>query len=74
MFYWTKTEDLKHTTKRKNSMGMFVVIVIIFLVTTPIVWSWVKGIDYMHKNHPDYKGNDIFGEWDDDDKNQIGNG
>ena len=55
-------------------MGMFIVIVIIFLVTIPIVWSWVKGIDYMHKNHPDYKGNDLFGEWDDDDKNQIGNG
>jgi hypothetical protein len=23
---------------------------------------WVEGIDYMHTNHPDYKGDDLFGE------------
>ncbi len=23
---------------------------------------WVEGIDSMHKNHPDYKGEDLFGE------------
>lgn len=23
---------------------------------------WVEGIDDMHKNHPDYKGEDLFGE------------
>jgi hypothetical protein len=32
----------------------------------------VKGIDDMNENHPDYKGNDLFGEFDEDDKNQIG--
>jgi hypothetical protein len=26
------------------------------------VYKWVEGIDYMHKNHPDYKGDDFFGE------------
>jgi hypothetical protein len=26
---------------------------------------WVEGIDHMHKNHPDYKGDDLFGEEDD---------
>ena len=23
---------------------------------------WVEGIDSMHKNYPDYKGDDLFGE------------
>jgi len=27
---------------------------------------WVRGIDYMKENHPDYKGNDLFG-YDEDD-------
>ena len=27
-----------------------------------IVGLWVEGIDYMNKNHPDYKGEDLFGE------------
>jgi hypothetical protein len=27
-----------------------------------VVALWVKGIDDMHKNHPDYKGEDLFGE------------
>lgn len=26
---------------------------------------WVEGIDSMHKNHPDYKGEELFGEDDD---------
>ena len=38
-----------------------VVIAIIFISLTPIVYLWVKGIDYMHKNHPDYTGDDLFG-------------
>jgi hypothetical protein len=36
---------------------------------------WIKGIDYMKENHPDYKGDDWL-NWDNDlenenDKNQI---
>jgi hypothetical protein len=27
-----------------------------------ISWRWVEGIDYMQKNHPDYKGEDLFDE------------
>jgi hypothetical protein len=38
----------------------------VFLITMAIlfivVYNWVKGIDYMHKNHPDYKGEDFLGE------------
>ena len=25
-------------------------------------WKWVMGIDYMQENHPDYKGEDLFGD------------
>lgn len=34
----------------------------IFVLTISIVW--VRGIDNMKKNHPDYKGNDFL-NWDD---------
>lgn len=34
---------------------MFVVV----LITSVL---WVSGIDYMMKNHPDYKGEDLFGD------------
>lgn len=45
---------------------MIVAIISILLAVGVICWRWVVGIDYMHKNHPDYKGEDLFGEWDDD--------
>ena len=38
---------------------------LMFIVIAIISWRWVEGIDYMQKNHPDYKGDDLFGEWDD---------
>ena len=41
---------------------MFVAFGIIFIVVLPISLLWVRGIDYMHQNHPDYKGEDLFGE------------
>lgn len=47
---------------------------IIVLITAFISWRWVEAIDYMHKNHPDYKGEDFLNWGDDnneDDKNQI---
>jgi hypothetical protein len=27
-----------------------------------VIILWVEGIDYMKKNHPDYKGEDLFNE------------
>lgn len=36
-----------------------------------IIFRWIKGIDYMKENHPDYKGDDLFGKFDENDKNQI---
>jgi hypothetical protein len=50
---------------------MIIAIISILLAVGVISWRWVVGIDYMHTNHPDYKGNDLFGEYDEDDKNQI---
>jgi hypothetical protein len=35
---------------------------IILVILAPICWLWVLGLDDMQKNHPDYKGNDLFGE------------
>jgi hypothetical protein len=49
-------------------MEHLIVISIIILILTPICYLWVRGIDYMHKNYPDYKGEDLFGE---DDKSHT---
>ena len=34
------------------------------LVLIPISWIWVRKIDHMQDNHPDYKGEDLFDEHD----------
>ena len=34
-------------------------IIILFI---SLVYSYVRGIDYMVKNHPDYNGEDMYGE------------
>jgi len=39
---------------------MFVVGLFIVIGTVFLSWSWVKGIDYMKENHPDYKGEDFL--------------
>lgn len=57
-------------------MGYVIVFGVMFIVVAFISWRWVEGIDYMQKNHPDYKGDDFL-NWGDDteenenDKNQI---
>ena len=44
-------------------------ILVVGLITLPalgyLCWMWVKGIDYMKENHPDYKGEDFL-NWDSD--------
>jgi hypothetical protein len=54
--------------------SFLVVAIIIFSFSALISYFWVRGIDHMQKNHPDYKGDDLFGVFDENDKNQIGNG
>ena len=49
---------------------------IMFVIIAFISWRWVKAIDYMKENHPDYKGDDFL-NWNSDreenenDKTQI---
>ena len=43
---------------------------LMLLVIGVICWRWIVGIDYMKENHPDYKGDDLFGSFDDDEENE----
>ena len=49
---------------------MWKVFLLMFVVVTFISYLWVRGIDYMKENHPDYKGDDFL-NFDEDDKNDI---
>lgn len=44
---------------------MISIAAIAFIIT---VGLWIQGIDYMQKNHPDYKGEDLFNEDEEDAK------
>jgi hypothetical protein len=46
-----------------------ILIIVCGLVFLGIIILWVEGIDYMKKNHPDYKGKDLFNEEEDEEKN-----
>jgi hypothetical protein len=56
-------------------MVLLIIFLVICISLSPIVYLWVKGIDFMQKNHPDYKGEDFLNWGNDkeneDDKNQI---
>ncbi len=52
-------------------MELYITFGIILLILMIVVWRWVVGIDYMHKNHPDYKGDDLFGEFTEEDKDHL---
>ena len=39
-------------------------LIVTLIIVIPVSIMWVMGIDNMHKNHPDYKGEDWLG-WDD---------
>ena len=52
-------------------MAQLIVFLVICISLTPLVYFWVKGIDFMQKNHPDYKGDDLFGPFDEDDKDHV---
>jgi hypothetical protein len=53
-------------------MGYVIGIGCSFIVGAIVAFFWVRGIDYMKENHPDYKGDDLFGKFDEDDKKNIG--
>ncbi len=59
-----------------NNMDYVIVFGLMFVIIGFISWRWVKAIDYMQKNHPDYKGEDFLNwgtdkEENDNDKTQI---
>jgi hypothetical protein len=47
-------------------MGYLIGIGCSVFLSAIIALFWVRGIDYMKENHPDYKGEDLFGLWDDE--------
>ena len=53
-------------------VAQLIIFAIICISISPIVYLWVRGIDYMKENHPDYKGNDLFGDWDEDNTHEDG--
>ena len=52
-------------------MGLLIGIGCSFVLAAIISFFWVRGIDYMKENHPNYKGDDLFGKFDDEDENHI---
>jgi len=54
-----KKNDLTDFFNMIKALILFGIILVIF---APICWLWVRGLDDMQKNHPDYKGDDLFGE------------
>lgn len=63
--------DLKAGGIKKIKNMILILIPIILMILIPLTLIWVTGIDFMDKNHPNYKGDDFFGEFDEDDKNCI---
>lgn len=43
-------------------MELLISIFVCVIVSVFIGIQWVNGINYMHKNHPNYKGEDLFDE------------
>jgi hypothetical protein len=41
-------------------MKNLIVIGVSVVISSIVSILWVRGIDRMHKNHPDYKGEDLF--------------
>jgi hypothetical protein len=47
-------------------MGLLIGIGGSFILATIVAFFWVRGIDYMKENHPNYRGNEFFGDEDND--------
>lgn len=43
-------------------MELAITILVVSVISIFVGILWINGIDYMHKNHPDYKGEDLFDE------------
>ena len=41
---------------------LYVILGSVLILFVSFVYNYVRGIDYMQENHPDYKGEDLFGD------------
>jgi hypothetical protein len=53
---------------------MIVIVILIVAASSLLAWAWIRGIDNMNENHPDYKGDDFLNikgdvPWKDDEWN-----
>jgi hypothetical protein len=39
---------------------MIVIVILIVAASSLLAWAWIRGIDNMNENHPDYKGDDFL--------------
>ena len=48
------------------NLMLYVIIGSILILLFSFVYNYVRGIDYMKENHPDYEGEDLYSEdeWD----------
>lgn len=52
-------------------MEYVIIIGIVIIFSALIAWRWVVAIDYMHENHPDYKGEDFLNWGEDENKKEA---
>mgnify|MGYP007090453861 CR=1 FL=1 len=53
---------LKQTCISKIRFYMISIFTVLTMIMIPISWIYVKRIDYMKNNYPNYKGEDLFDE------------
>jgi hypothetical protein len=44
------------------NLMLYTIIGSIVILLSSFLYNYIRGIDYMDKNHPDYKGEDLFDE------------
>ena len=50
------------TSKGLFNLMLYMIIGSIGILLFSFVYNYIRGIDYMVKNHPDYEGEDLFDE------------
>jgi hypothetical protein len=56
------------------NLMLYVIIGSIAILLFSFVYNYIRGIDYMTQNHPDYTGDDLFGEEDNTETNKFKQG
>ena len=44
------------------NLMLYMIIGSVSILLVSFVYNYIRGIDYMQENHPDYKGEDLFDE------------